>query len=956
MADGNMGTIWYEVEARTGGLVNAERQISDSMDRMSQQMRQTDQAATRLNQNLSRLAGAVKLVVAGSALRQIAGMVQSYQEMSERVQMATSSQAEFEAVQRRLLTTANGTYRSLAEAQELYIQTADSLRSMGYSTQQALDVTDSMSYAFVTNATNAQRAQSAINAFSGAVTTGRVTADQWRTVTSAIPSVINDIATASGKSSAEVRRLGATGKLTAQQLTEGLRRALDQNSEAAAGMANNLTDAGVRARTALAQILVAAENQTGALQALTEGIISAADALVEFGGDSDRMAGFLNAATTAAAAYASVIAGRLIMSIGTYATAQYRALQATLQRNAAEANAALGATRRAAAERAAAMQALAVAQAEFNAARGTNAHAFAAQALTAARVRAAAATQAYAQAQAAANRVATVGAMVMGRLRSAMAFLGGPAGVILLASTALYTFARSAQEAKPPIDYLSESVNELHDATLALRETQLSEIIDDFQVGPSSSLQITNARLETLRKNLEEFPNSKMAEQWRREIEEQSSAAGEASIQIEEYRKQLARIQEERARRAAGGERGDSVELTPPELDSGAKKAAEELRRAQEQNASTLNDLAQELALANLNGRELAQTQAVLGLNSYATQGDIDSVRALAGAVYDLEQAERNRELLNQTDPIANEQNRYKTQLDNFKQLKEAQLLEEYRYQELVAQAEMAHAENVRRIQEANFAAQSRGNALLIDSLNALQSAGTSALSGLLAGTTSSTEAMQMLANAILNEVIGSFVEMGIAQVKAWVMGRTAQAAAAAGYISSVVGQVAANTALAAQAAFASTAAIPVVGPALAPAAAATAASAASALGAPAVSAASATLAGGRQYGGPVAAGSMYRINETGAPEVFNAANGKQFMLANTRGEVVSNADARSGGQINVIINNNAPVDVRAERRGDDVTITVDDVRRIVASDIARGGTVISNSFEQTYNTRRGRR
>lgn len=64
-------------------------------------------------------------------------------------------------------------------------------------------------------------------------------------------------------------------------------------------------------------------------------------------------------------------------------------------------------------------------------------------------------------------------------------------------------------------------------------------------------------------------------------------------------------------------------------------------------------------------------------------------------------------------------------------------------------------------------------------------------------------------------------------------------------------------------------------------------------------------IAGGRLYGGDVQAGSMYRINEDGAPEVFNAANGQQYMLPNSRGEVVSNKDAASGGSvmINVTVN-----------------------------------------------------
>lgn len=55
---------------------------------------------------------------------------------------------------------------------------------------------------------------------------------------------------------------------------------------------------------------------------------------------------------------------------------------------------------------------------------------------------------------------------------------------------------------------------------------------------------------------------------------------------------------------------------------------------------------------------------------------------------------------------------------------------------------------------------------------------------------------------------------------------------------------------------------------------------------------ASVSYSGGRLYGGPVSSSGMYRINENGAPEIFNASNGQQYMLPNTRGEVVSNKDA----------------------------------------------------------------
>jgi hypothetical protein len=52
---------------------------------------------------------------------------------------------------------------------------------------------------------------------------------------------------------------------------------------------------------------------------------------------------------------------------------------------------------------------------------------------------------------------------------------------------------------------------------------------------------------------------------------------------------------------------------------------------------------------------------------------------------------------------------------------------------------------------------------------------------------------------------------------------------------------------------------------------------------------------GARQYGGPTRAGSLYRVNETGAPEMFTASNGNQFMLGGKSGNVTS-ADQVGGG------------------------------------------------------------
>lgn len=489
----NVGGIYYEIKADTHALLQADKQVEDITNNMERGFERADDAADGLNTGLSKLASALKAFIAVSALREMARMVQSYQEMAERVQMATSSQDEFERVQKRLLNTANGTYRSLAEAQELYIRSADGLRSMGYSTEQAIDVQDSMSYAFVKNAASAERADSAISAFTKAINTGTVSADQWESITTAIPTVINDIAAASGKSAAAVRALGASGKLTASDLTEGLKQSLEANTAAAAGMSNNLVDASVRMRTAVTAMLVAVEGQTGVIQSFTNSIITAADTILSFSENSEVMTGYIDSATLAAKAFALVMAGRYAGSLKDALSGKLQSIAAARQQTAAENQsaqslliAANAAQRKTLADKEAAFSAVTLAQAELNVARGSNAEMTALENLSAAKSRARAASLALVEAEtaqaaasaraAAAARAASVG---FGLASGALSLIGGPAGVAMIAASALLYWWQTAQQARQEAIAFADGLDKLNASMKSMSNKQLRGAISD---------------------------------------------------------------------------------------------------------------------------------------------------------------------------------------------------------------------------------------------------------------------------------------------------------------------------------------------------------------------------------------------------------------------------------------------------------------------------------------------
>ena len=106
---------------------------------------------------------------------------------------------------------------------------------------------------------------------------------------------------------------------------------------------------------------------------------------------------------------------------------------------------------------------------------------------------------------------------------------------------------------------------------------------------------------------------------------------------------------------------------------------------------------------------------------------------------------------------------------------------------------------------------------------------------------------------------------------------------------------------------------------------------------------------GGRQYGGPASAGSLYRVNETGRPEMFTA-GGQQFMLP-TRDGRVTPADqvGGAGGPAQVNVHNYAGADIQVASSPDGRTIDIA-VRRAKAEIAAD----IGNNTGEVWRSLRG--
>ncbi|HIH4064910.1 TPA: tape measure protein [Proteus mirabilis] len=235
-------------------------------------------------------------------------------------------------------------------------------------------------------------------------------------------------------------------------------------------------------------------------------------------------------------------------------------------------------------------------------------------------------------------------------------------------------------------------------------------------------------------------------------------------------------------------------------------------------------------------------------------------------------------------DPVQQLKNEHERKLALIKEYENQKVLTQQQSLELMNAANTQYEQDRLNAQWEIWRNQSQANQFLADGLDALGQRSTNVLTGLLTGTQSLNDAFRNVALTIVDQAVGALVQMGMQQVKNMVTESAMRKASNAQAIAEATTTGAAITNAMAPAA--ATTSIATMG------SAATWGMAAMATAIPAMIA----LAGARKNGGPVNAGSMYRVGEGGKPEIFKASNGSQYMIPGDNGRVISNRQMGKGG------------------------------------------------------------
>ncbi|EPY4799679.1 TPA: tape measure protein [Klebsiella pneumoniae] len=475
----NAGSIYYDIEMDVQGLLVAQQRVNQRLDLIERGFDSTTRAVNNTERSMSSLSGVAVALAAALSVKQVSEYADAWATVNNKLANSLRPNEQLADVTERVFNITQQTRSSLDATASLYARLERATRQYGTSADDLAKLTTIINQGFVVSGATAQEAENAIIQLSQGLASGALRGEEFNSVNEQGNRLIVALADSMGVSIGEMRNMAAQGKLTTDVVVNGL---LSQGAVIGKEFANTTT-------TISQALQVAGNNVTkffGENSTVKTGAAIFNDAVVT----ASENIGVLSAALTAAAAImGSRYVGALTMSAASQIQSALAAQrQATANAQAAQSAliAATSVKRKAVADKEAALSSLALAQAEYNVAKGSAAEMLALDALVAAKSRASAASLSLAQAETAqaaasarAAAAASAASVSIGLARGALSLIGGPGGAAMLAASAIFYFWQKAQQAREEALRFADSLGKVNASMKAMNNTQLRGTIAD---------------------------------------------------------------------------------------------------------------------------------------------------------------------------------------------------------------------------------------------------------------------------------------------------------------------------------------------------------------------------------------------------------------------------------------------------------------------------------------------
>lgn len=280
-------TVTLRITANADGTIRAVRQVAGELDRMgaegaaggaaaSRGLKQVEAESRRASSALDGLVAGAKGVAAAFVSLQGAGalarIADEYTNLSSKIRLVTSSEAELRTVREGVFQVAQQTRQDLTATAELYTRLARSTAEMGLNQQQLLGITTTINQAFVVSGASAQEASAAITQLSQGLASGVLRGEEFNSVSEQAPVIMDLLAKQLNVTRGELRKMAEDGKLTADVLVNALGNGAEGVAEQFGKMQLTIGQATTQLRNAFTAFVGQADEANGASRAFAESI------------------------------------------------------------------------------------------------------------------------------------------------------------------------------------------------------------------------------------------------------------------------------------------------------------------------------------------------------------------------------------------------------------------------------------------------------------------------------------------------------------------------------------------------------------------------------------------------------------------------------------------------------------------------------------------------------------
>ncbi|WP_267208899.1 tape measure protein [Escherichia coli] len=227
----SLGTIYYEVDAKTGQLLVAQRQADQAFDSIERGAKRADRQVNTLKTSIKALSRVIHLLLAAEAVRQFVDMAEQAKMLRVKIRMLTGDAEAAGRVFDGLKEISKETGQSLKDTGELWQGLAISLKNTSATDGQLLNLVGTIQKMGALGGASAEQMSNSMRQFRQSIDGGVLRAEEFNSLLENTPTIVQTMARHMGLSMGQFRAEMLDGKITAERMVNAIQAATQETNE-----------------------------------------------------------------------------------------------------------------------------------------------------------------------------------------------------------------------------------------------------------------------------------------------------------------------------------------------------------------------------------------------------------------------------------------------------------------------------------------------------------------------------------------------------------------------------------------------------------------------------------------------------------------------------------------------------------------------------------------------------